>query len=133
MKVLATFLLREKLSLHIFAKHYPNCLLPELDPNIILSKSCYKSIFFSFSFSGKALRSYSSLIIRVRILISEEKFGLEKLPPISYLFSPNCIKGDFFPSRKSHALSTNCNLSKNSKPIFSCSFLSSSFTCSPIG
>ena len=47
------------------------------------------------------------------------KFGELNDPPISNLFSPGVLKGDFLPSKKSHALTMNLCLKKNSSPIFS--------------
>jgi hypothetical protein len=105
----------------MLAKHYPNYLLPYDAPSIILSKSGCKNNYFSVSVNGYFSNNSVCVIIFVTSLIIGEKFGELNEPPISNLFSPGVLSGDFLPSKKSHAFSMKWFLKKKSSPINSSS------------
>lgn len=101
----------------MLARHCPNCLPPVDELSMVFKSSLFRNIFFSRSESGCLVRRSLFVRIFVRSLINGVKFGDENDPPISALFSPGAHNGLFLPSMKSHALSTNCTLIKNSRPM----------------
>ena len=116
---LATFLVILWLSLHMLAKHWPNCFELVAEPSITLSRSLCKKHFFSVSDKGYYSISFALVIMAVTSLVTGEKLGWVNEPPISILFSPGWQRGLFLPSKKSQAFSTKWTLKKNSKPVVS--------------